>query len=473
MSGGGEAWGALLFGWSALLLAAAGYFTWDAYRDREPRAPGVGLCAAGLLAVLGLAGLALPALRPVIAALYGVILFFGLLLLIPGAPNPKAIKGGLGSVVGEISRFDERDVVFARNRSLPPGSPVYRRYYSEHPQREVPDADRRRKGGPVGRVGAIDGGHRPNVAMIEACFDLPPVFGQMAEASPADGTTPEKIEPGQAAMIVKGLARRIGADLVGICQVNPAWAYSRRGEIFYGNWDDWGREIPEPLPYAVVVATEMEHRNVGAGPHTPALFESAYNYGKGAFITTILARWFAGMGYRAAAQHSRHYDLTMVPLAIDAGLGELGRFGYLISERFGPRVRLFAVTTDMPLETDVPVDLGVEGFCRRCRKCADSCPSRAIPSGAKSVVNGIEKWKINAEACFDYWAKVGTDCSICMGVCPYSRPNRGLHRLARWAVRRSPLARAVFPAIDNFVYGRHWKPRPAAAWIGFSGPRRS
>ena len=101
--------------------------------------------------------------------------------------------------------------------------------------------------------------------------------------------------------------------------MNPAWAYSQRGEIFYGNWDDWGREIPESLPYAVVIATEMDHGNVGAGPHTPALFESAFNYGQGAFITTILSRWFAAMGYHAVAQHSRHYDLNMVPLAIVPG----------------------------------------------------------------------------------------------------------------------------------------------------------
>jgi reductive dehalogenase len=274
-------------------------------------------------------------------------------------------------------------------------------------------------------------------------------------------------------MIVKGFARRIGADLVGICRVNPAWAYSRRGEIFYGNWDDWGREIPEPLPYAVVVATEMDHENVGAGPHTPALFESACNYGKGAYLTTLLSRWFAGMGYRAVAQHSRRYDLNMVPLAIDAGLGELGRFGYLISDKFGPRVRLFAVTTDMPLAPDAPVDLGVEGFCRRCLKCADSCPSRSIPAGEKTVVRGIEKWKLNEETCFDYWAKVGTDCSICMGVCPYSRPNRGIHRLARRVIRRSRLAQAVFPAIDNFIYGKRWKPRPVKAWIDYTGRDRT
>jgi reductive dehalogenase len=461
----------LLF--DALLLAAAGYFTLESFREKEPQAPRVGLCVCGLLAGLGLAAVALPPAKAFIGAFFGLAVFSGLLFLIPSAPNRKALQGGRGYAVDEVARFDERDVVFARNRSLPPGSEVYRCYYKEHPEREVKDAERRQKGGTVGRVGAIDDGYRPNVAMIGACFDMPPLFGQLAEASPTAGSLPEKVDPARAAMIVKGFARRIGADLVGICRVNPAWAYSRRGEIFYGNWDDWGRELPEPLPFAVVVATEMDRGNVCAGPHTPALFESSCNYGKGAFITTILSRWFAAMGYRAVAQHSRHYDFNMVPLAIDAGLGELGRLGYLISDGFGPRVRLFAVTTDMPLAPDLPVDLGVEGFCRRCFKCADSCPSRSIPAGEKIVVNGVEKWKLNEETCFDYWAKVGTDCSICMGVCPFSRPNRGIHRLARRVIRRSRLAQTVFPAIDNLIYGKRWKPRPVAEWLDYSGRNQS
>jgi epoxyqueuosine reductase len=99
------------------------------------------------------------------------------------------------------------------------------------------------------------------------------------------------------------------------------------------------------------------------------------------------------MGYRAVVQHSRHYDLHMVPLAIDAGRGgELGRFGYLIADKLGCRLRLFAVTAGMPLAVDRPIDLGADGFCRECLKCAESCPSKSIPTGEKTVVNGIEKW---------------------------------------------------------------------------------
>ncbi|MFC1835127.1 4Fe-4S dicluster domain-containing protein, partial [Thermodesulfobacteriota bacterium] len=252
---------------------------------------------------------------------------------------------------------------------------------------------------------------------------------------------------------------------VGICRVDPKWAYSNRGEIFYDNWDDWGRPLPEPLPYAVVIKPEMALENVSTGPHTPAVVESGANYAKGAYITTILAGWFAQMGYKACADHSRHYRMLMVPLAVDAGLGELGRFGYLITGKSGPRARLFAVTTDMPLKWDKPVDLGAEDFCKVCKKCAVSCPSKSIPYDEKRLHNGVEKWKMDELSCFDYWGQIGTDCSICMGVCPYSRPNVSIHRLARWIIARSHIARRVLPHLDNRIYGRRWKPRAPARWI--------
>jgi epoxyqueuosine reductase QueG len=157
-------------------------------------------------------------------------------------------------------------------------------------------------------------------------------------------------------------------------------------------------------------------------------------------------------------------------LAIDAGLGELGRFGYLIADRVGPRCRLFACLTDMPLTPDRPVDLGAETFCEKCVKCADSCPSRAIPTGGKTMGRGLLRWKMDEEACFAYWGRIGTDCSVCMGVCPYSRPNRSVHKWMRVLLRRSPLVGKYAPLVDNFVYGKRWKSRPVPPWVDY--PRR-
>ena len=42
-------------------------------------------------------------------------------------------------------------------------------------------------------------------------------------------------------------------------------------------------------------------------------------------------------------------EVNPVPLAINAGLGELARYGMLINEEYGSRLHLYVVTTDLPL----------------------------------------------------------------------------------------------------------------------------
>ncbi len=453
-----------------LLLAA--YFTFESIRERESRAPMVG--GGTVLLALLLAPLIawVPFLRPLIALFFAVGLAALIVFALPSKPDPKVRQGAQRYLVSTPIRHDERDISFARVRAVPPGSPSYKTYYALHPEREAWDAQRREKG-LLGEPGRVDKRYRPNVAMMEASFDLPNFLGPFADATPDSESPPHPIAPEKATEIVKNLALTLGADMVGICRVNPNWVYSHRGEIFYDRWNEWGREIdPDTLPpYAVVMLTEMREDHVRAAPHTPTVAESARNYGLGSYLSTVLARWFAHMGYRGLAQNSRHYDIALPPLAVDAGLGEVGRQGYLIAPKYGPRVRIFAVLTDMPLIPDTPISIGVEEFCEQCKKCAESCPSRSIPMGGKVVYNGALKWKLDADSCFDYWAKVGTDCSICMAICPYSRPNTPLHRVVRWYVARSRLARRYFPLIDNFLYGRKWRPKPVPSWLAY--PRGS
>lgn len=463
----------------AVGFAAMVVFVVDSIREDEPRAPKVGL--AGALACLGLAGLVLfvPAFRLPVAAIVGAICVLGVAMLLPGRSGARSLQGAMGYVVGTVERFDERDLVFSRNFAMPPGSDMYKQYYSAHPEREGPDARRREKGGPLGpRRGAIDRGYPPNVAMANAVESFgssllgsahPTSEYRVSGPSSEGGVEPERprveVPPDKATEIVKGFARYLGADLVGVCKTNPLWAYSHRGIVFGDTQGEWGKEIPEPLPYAVVIATEMDLETTMSAPHTPASIESERGYARGACVAIPLAQYFVEMGYQAAPQFAGAYDLAMVPLAVDAGLGELGRPGYLIAREFGPRVRLFAVTTDMPLVPDEPVDLGAEAFCERCLKCAETCPSGSIPSGPRTVSNGILRWKLDEDSCFDYWAVVGTGCSICMAICPFSRPNRSLHRLVRWVLRRSPLARAILPTVDNWVYGKKWHPRKVSGWV--------
>ena len=458
---------AVLLTADAGLVLLAAYFTIVSFHEKEPRAPWVGAIATVLLAGVGLLIVAVPAVRTAIGVIFGALLAFGSALLIPTRGNLRALQGAAGHVVGEAARFDERDEVFARNRSLPPGSEVYRRYYAEHPEREARDGARRSKGETVGRMGSIDNGHRPNVAMIQACFEMPVVFGKLAEALPPAGSVPEPLDPARAATIVKGLARRIGAGLVGVCRVNPAWAYSHRGEIFYGNWDDWGREIPEPLPFAVVIATEMDHGNVGAGPHTPALFESAFNYGQGAFITTILSRWFAAIGLsrRGPAQP------TLRP--------QHGAPG----DRCGPGgVEPFRLPDCG--QTRVP-GAAVRGNHRHaaCGRPADRSWSRRVLPKVPEVCR-ILPLKIDSGRRKDRGERdreVEARCGELLRLLGQGRDRLlGLHGglPLQPAESRDPSSGApddpslvsgagVLPHIDNFVYGKRWKPRPAREWIAF------
>ena len=160
------------------------------------------------------------------------------------------------------------------------------------------------------------------------------------------------------------------------------------------------------------------------------------------------------------------------PYAIKAGLGEYGRFGLLITQGYGPRVRLGKVYTDLPLAHDAPRFFGVKAFCEICRRCSDACPVKAIPGGEpssqvynRSNIKGVYKWTIDPEKCFGYWAAQNSDCSICIRVCPYNKDyNNWLHRAGlKLAGTR---ARRIMLALDTWLgYGRRLKP---ALWWGKS-----
>ncbi|MBW1644433.1 MAG: reductive dehalogenase [Deltaproteobacteria bacterium] len=389
------------------------------------------------------------------------------------APNQRALQGTTGYIVGKGHRFDERMMVFARNRSIRPGSEQYRQFYTEHPELEKYDSERRKKGGPLGKIGLID---RPyegsNVAAALASISIPVNLCSpeivKPHSHPLLNGKSTHLSPQEATTRIKGYATNIGADLVGITKINPLWIYSHRGEIFHENWEEWGREIPADHKFAVIVAHEMSVDMIGPAPHTPSVMESMKNYAKGAYISTQLAAFIANLGYEATANHLRHYTAILPPLAVDAGMGEVGRLGYLMTKEFGPRVRLSAVTTNLPLIPDKPVDIGVEDFCKFCKKCATCCPSQSIPLDDKpKEFNGTLKWKLNDETCFGYWAKTGTDCCICMKVCPWSHARTFPHRLIVWLIARNKYARRIFSVMDNIFYGRISIPKAAPKWARF------
>jgi epoxyqueuosine reductase QueG len=138
-----------------------------------------------------------------------------------------------------------------------------------------------------------------------------------------------------------------------------------------------------------------------------------------------------------------------------------------MTPELGPRVRIAVVTTELPLVTDEPKrDPTVIDFCQRCSKCADACPSGAIPLGDRAMIDGVRRWRIDSEACYTLWCKLGTDCGRCMAVCPYSHPDNLLHNLVRRGVRHSPLLRRLAIRADDFFYGQRPPPAPLQEWLG-------
>jgi len=232
---------------------------------------------------------------------------------------------------------------------------------------------------------------------------------------------------------VKKAAKFFGASLVGVTEINMNWLYANH------RYSLEPLELPEGVRYAVVVAVEMDELGIATSPEAPAAAATGVGYSMLAFIASSLSEFIRNLGY-AAVPASNGVGLS-VPLAVDAGLGELGRNGLLITPEYGPRVRLCKVYTDLPLETDKPIEFGVHEFCRTCKKCAEACEVEAIsfedePSydgACKSSSPGALKWAIDGEKCYGYWCENGTDCSTCISVCPYNTGRTEAHADEFWA----------------------------------------
>ena len=261
-------------------------------------------------------------------------------------------------------------------------------------------------------------------------------------------------DPAAITKIVKEMALWIGADLVGVAKLNPLWIYTHWGEhnAMYTLAAKAGDPIEVPPEYkmVVVMAHEMDYDGVRRSPNVES--ETDIGYSKGAWCAASLATFITELGYKAIPAVN---ELGLsIPMAVDAGLGEMGRMGQLMTRDYGPRVRISKVFTDLPLVPDKPLAFGVQDFCTFCKKCADVCPSGSIDSGEKAVYAGVEKWQTKQDTCYRYWRRAGSDCALCVKVCPYSHPANAAHDLVRWFIRRNHAARRVALRADDLAYGR-------------------
>lgn len=229
------------------------------------------------------------------------------------------------------------------------------------------------------------------------------------------------------AVELKAVAKLFGADLVGITEYDARWHYSARPDV--RTMEPVANDLPEGLDRVIVMGHAMDAGLVETYPSALAGAATGREYSHEAAICMQVAAYIRNLGYRAVA--SMNDTALVIPYAVKAGLGEYGRNQMVLTPEFGPRVRFSKIFTDMPLAVDAVKPLGLKDYCEECDVCAVACPVKALPFGAPvvregtSTLKGVKKWSSDAEACFGYWAKLKSDCAICMRVCPFTAPREG------------------------------------------------
>lgn len=249
--------------------------------------------------------------------------------------------------------------------------------------------------------------------------------------------SPDRVEfeaPQKATAEIKKIARLFGADLVGITDNDPRWMYTGRVDTRDFSETDHALEDgtdPAALPHVIVMGHAMRHDLVATYPSALGSASAGLEYSHEAAIVVQLVTYIRNLGYNAVG--SMNDTGLVIPLAIKAGLGEYGRNQMVITREFGPRVRFSKIYTDLPVEHDAAKRIGVREFCDICTRCADACPPKALPYGPptddvpnRSTIKGVRKWSADCEKCFGYWAAIGSDCAICMRVCPFNRKGASL-----------------------------------------------
>lgn len=424
------------------------WFAISSFQERTTRAGILGLVATmGMAAFLVFyawvkgAGLLSGTGIQIVQIVVGVLLaLFTVSLFFPIGRRPNALSGTKGMKEGEGERFNQKGTAFN-----------------------------------IAHVGD----YGPDVGKKRWALQSMDPFGGiywtlcMGLRGHADGKVNPKrrtdFAPQEITREIKRTAKYAGADLVGITTVKEDFTYSENFSYEQSKLEK-GPAVTTPVDlkhkYAIVFAKEMTFeriQNTLTERNEESLGEIGKTYYELAQIACGVAAFIRQLGYSARAHHIRNEQVFHVPHAVDAGLGEQGRHNYLITNRFGPRVRLASVTTDLELVEDKPVDIGVQDFCENCRICEINCPSQAL-AAERAVVRGYRKWPQEQEKCFLFWVTGGNTmgCTLCLKVCPWNKPPSFVHRVSFFAASRSVIARRLLYWITVIFYGKRvsWKRAP-------------
>ncbi len=246
--------------------------------------------------------------------------------------------------------------------------------------------------------------------------------------------------PKHASKLIKRMAHMYGMSLVGITKFDPRFMF--KGMMRGMPPGSWGDEVPSHWKSIIVFGVPMywdsTYSAIGYSTSYDAYFRSRWAAG-------LLERFIQELGYPARAQFpGYHYEIMMSPYVLLAGLGEYSRAGVVMVPELGANFRPAAVITDIEFEYDKPISVRMADFCKKCKICADTCPSGAISNAdePETVIRGFKRWWLDEEKCHLQWCSGptsdGMGCRACIGVCPYSRKNTWIHTISRELEPRDP-----------------------------------
>ena len=312
-----------------------------------------------------------------------------------------------------MKRYDERDVLFSR-MARKPGTKPYEDYYKRNPNKK--DIDDRLRQKPAMGDESSRFYHPYYSKMVDSTFELISDFSLLCDG-PEKSEAQVKRSIEENTLKVKELAKLYGTKLISITEYNQDYYYTHKGR----KDSEYGKKINDKLPYTIVFAVEMDYEYFMQSPYVLESVAVTKGYLDAGVLGLVLTYFIKSLGYEARNHMDSNYQIILPLAAKYAGLGDIGRNGLLVTPRFGGRIRLGAVTTDLPLLIDKRDELfDVTKFCNECKICAKVCPSQAITSEERSEINYENKWSTNHENCYGKWQDFGSDCGLCVSRCPLS-----------------------------------------------------
>ena len=312
----------------------------------------------------------------------------------------------------KLKRVDERDTIFAR-ANYKKDSAAYKDYYAKNPEKKnIDDSFRTR---PQLLEEGTTTYNKLNSPIADSAFaflnDIKDLCEGEISSKKIDGDSKTFTKK------IKGIASLYGTCMVGITKLQDKHIYTHRGRYE----ENYGEEVSLNHKYAIVFGCEMDLDMINRAPMISEVIATSKSYVDVAVIGMIISYYIRNLGYEARNHVDANYLVMPSLIAEDAGLGQIGRNSLLTNKDYGSRFKLGVVTTNLPLDIDEKVDFGLEDFCKVCKKCALTCPSQSLSRKNKIDKDGKYNWTVNKESCYTKWRYLGTDCGMCISVCPFSQ----------------------------------------------------